>query len=167
MENGGKRQDIINRELTRIYNRDGSVKTEVLLEDNTPEDTPIHDHFEWDNDKAAHEHRLDQARKIIRKGRIITDDGEEEMLHNIRPPKAVIEEQQSKSGEYKPATAIAKNPDEYQRALSQATRLLNAAQRNVSDLRRAAESTKSDTLALITMYEEALNTANNVLMKMH
>jgi hypothetical protein len=36
--------------------------------------SPLHSHFEWDDKKAAHEHRLDQARALIRSIRIIDDD---------------------------------------------------------------------------------------------
>lgn len=53
-------------ELERIYNRDGSITPEAVVEDSTDPSAPLHGCFEWDNEKAAHKYRITQAQGIIR-----------------------------------------------------------------------------------------------------
>jgi len=45
---------------------DGKVKAPQLVAAATPKRSPIHGDFEWDNDVAAHAHRLEQARSFLR-----------------------------------------------------------------------------------------------------
>jgi hypothetical protein len=52
--------------LDQLVSRDGRVTPESFLEAATPEDSPLHLMFEWDDGKAAREHRLHQARQIVR-----------------------------------------------------------------------------------------------------
>lgn len=53
-------------ELERIYNRDGSITPEAVVEDSTDPSAPLHGCFEWDDKKAAHKYRVTQAQGIIR-----------------------------------------------------------------------------------------------------
>lgn len=46
--------------------RGGRLAPTDLVADATYDDSPLHDLFEWDDEVAAHEHRLTQARYIIR-----------------------------------------------------------------------------------------------------
>lgn len=46
--------------------RGGRLVPTDLVADATYDDSPLHDLFEWDDEVAAHEHRLNQARYIIR-----------------------------------------------------------------------------------------------------
>lgn len=50
--------------------RDGSLAPDDVLAAATPEDSPIHGLFEWDDGKAGHAFRLDQARIVIRRVRV-------------------------------------------------------------------------------------------------
>lgn len=52
--------------LEAIYTRDGQLDPEVVVSEAVPEDSPLHKHFEWDDSKAAHQHRLDTATRLIR-----------------------------------------------------------------------------------------------------
>lgn len=54
------------RELERIYARDQVITPEAVVGDAQPKESPLHDHFEWNNKVAAHEYRLDQARALVR-----------------------------------------------------------------------------------------------------
>ena len=45
---------------------DGLLLPDVVVEDARREDSPLHDIFEWDDAKAAHAHRLEVARQLIR-----------------------------------------------------------------------------------------------------
>jgi hypothetical protein len=45
---------------------DGTLKPEAVVAYAEDPATELHSRFEWDQDKAAHQHRLSQAREIIR-----------------------------------------------------------------------------------------------------
>ncbi len=53
-------------ELNRIYTAAGSLTPAAVVADATPEGSPLHHHFEWDDATAAHAHRLTQAAALIR-----------------------------------------------------------------------------------------------------
>lgn len=58
---------IIADELERIrLAHRGRLKPEDVLKSATPKSSPIHAYFNWDDTKAAHKHRLEQARELIR-----------------------------------------------------------------------------------------------------
>ena len=42
------------------------LSAQSVLDANRPEDAPLHDEFEWDDEKAAEEYRLSQARFLLR-----------------------------------------------------------------------------------------------------
>lgn len=56
--------------LRNIYKTYGSVTRENVLEEASNPTHPLHDRFEWDDSIAAHEHRLEQARKLIQSVRV-------------------------------------------------------------------------------------------------
>lgn len=53
-------------ELKRIHDRDGGLEPAVVLDEARDEGSILHGLFEWDDAKAGHQFRLDQARGIIR-----------------------------------------------------------------------------------------------------
>lgn len=59
-------QALIKSNIQDIRAGTGQLTPEALLEKATPVESPLHRFFDWDNDHAAHEHRLQQARYIIR-----------------------------------------------------------------------------------------------------
>jgi hypothetical protein len=67
------------RELEDIYDDKGELLEEdVLLAARDPK-SAMHDHFEWNNSKAAEAYRLEQARHLIRSVtiKVTTIDGQE------------------------------------------------------------------------------------------
>ncbi|MEE8568074.1 MAG: hypothetical protein V3S81_05645 [Anaerolineales bacterium] len=69
--------------LKEIYNRDDRLLTaSAVVEDARDPKSPLHSFFEWDDKKAAHQYRINQARDIIRNVRIQTDFTE----HKISAP---------------------------------------------------------------------------------
>lgn len=60
------KNDLLLRELTAIEERDGVLKPEAVVEFAQDETTELHKHFTWDDGEAAKQHRLWQARQIIR-----------------------------------------------------------------------------------------------------
>ena len=56
----------VSDELTRLHDKYGNLKPQVVVDEARDEGSPIHDRFEWDDTKAGEEFRLGQARKLIR-----------------------------------------------------------------------------------------------------
>lgn len=57
---------IIGPEITRIFHTHGESKPHVIVDEARPITSPLHPYFEWNDQKAAEEHRIDQARYILR-----------------------------------------------------------------------------------------------------
>jgi hypothetical protein len=54
-------------ELIKIAKKhDGVLKAIDVIEEARDESSPLHSAFTWDDSKAAHEYRLEQARRLIR-----------------------------------------------------------------------------------------------------
>lgn len=53
-------------ELRSIYALHGELKPEVVVDAARSPDSPLHGCFEWNDTKAAEEHRKSQARRLIR-----------------------------------------------------------------------------------------------------
>lgn len=61
------KNDIIIQELNRIASKSGGIlKPEIVVEEARSEDSPLHSRFTWDDSEAAHQYRLEQARRLIR-----------------------------------------------------------------------------------------------------
>lgn len=158
-----KRDRVLDQEITRIYQRDGYVKPSIVLQEATPKESPLHGYFEWNNKEAAKQHRLWQARHLIRVARIISDDGQEEQLAHI--PVIRNEEHDSREGEYKAPSAIVESVDEYERALNMARAKLNGAKRAVQDLEAAAgrKAEPDGLLARCSLAAKSIDTALQAL----
>ena len=59
------KKEVVRRELERIRQEHGVLSPEVVLREARSPKHPLHRYFEWDNRKAAHEHRLQQAYQLI------------------------------------------------------------------------------------------------------
>lgn len=69
---------IIGEELNRIrLEVGGELEPKAVVERARDAKNPLHDHFEWDDSKAAASYRLDQARNLIRIVRVIDEDADE------------------------------------------------------------------------------------------
>ena len=60
--------------LIELEQPDGSITPEVVVADASNPDSPLHGHFEWNDSKAAHQHRLQQARAILRVRFVVTNE---------------------------------------------------------------------------------------------
>lgn len=88
-------------ELERIYNRDGSITPEAIVEDSVDPSAPLHGCFEWDDEKAAHKYRITQAQGIIR---AIVSVDETEKQPKTRTFVSV-------EREYHPVSVVIRNPE--------------------------------------------------------
>lgn len=56
----------IYHELQRIEGDYGYLSPHIVLEEASDETSVLHPHFDWDDETAAHNHRLWQARQLIK-----------------------------------------------------------------------------------------------------
>lgn len=73
----------------------GRITPELVMRDAEDPTSPLHDSFEWDDEIAAYQHRLDQARTLIRSVRIVvtTDTTVIKSVAYIRDPDMGDDEQ--------------------------------------------------------------------------
>lgn len=61
---------VVHQELLSLYERDGRLTPESVVEEATDPANPLHGSFTWDDSEAARKHRLNEARSLIRSVRI-------------------------------------------------------------------------------------------------
>lgn len=61
----GMKAEVAAKELARLEESAGALTPEVVVESAKDKRSPLHSVFEWNNAKAAHQHRLEQARHLI------------------------------------------------------------------------------------------------------
>lgn len=72
MNTRGERSEQLAEELQRIYDRDGVLDPEAIVEEIEKDpDHPLRDRFEWDDREAAHRYRVEQCRGLIRSVKIV------------------------------------------------------------------------------------------------
>lgn len=63
--------------LLQIYAKHGELTPEIVLEEATPQDSPLHDRIEWNQESAARSFRIVQARAIITSVKIVYAEADE------------------------------------------------------------------------------------------
>ena len=126
--------DCIKAAITQLYYRDGEVRASALVEAARPQQSPIHNAFEWNNRKAGHEYRLIQARQWIRNVTIIIDDRTPERLVHV----PVFDSLDTSEGYYRPISVVVQSHDEYAAALKSTLATLTAARAAYVQLKKAA-----------------------------
>lgn len=76
------KKDVVLETLQSLV-KDGQIKPEDVVEEARDESSPIHNNFEWDDTKAAQEHRLWQARQLITY-KFKIEDSKEQQFYNVR-----------------------------------------------------------------------------------
>ena len=78
-----ERSTLVEDALLEIYEEHGELVPEDIVTAARPKNHPLHDRFEWNDSVAAHEHRVNQARRLIQSVEIkwVTDEGTE---HKVR-----------------------------------------------------------------------------------
>ena len=66
-----KRRALVENSIRALENENGRLTPEGVLGSARDPGSPIHGEFEWDDAKAGHAHRLDQARSLIRSVKIV------------------------------------------------------------------------------------------------
>ena len=119
----------------KVYEEIGSDASisaeEVLKKAQADEHSELHKCFEWDDAKAGHLYRLEQARHVIANLVFVTDTEDE-------APVRVFHISTEKST-YKPTKLILQQPNEYQALLERAKQELYAFQRKYKSLQELDE----------------------------
>ena len=80
--------------LEEIREANGGVLTaQAVVEAARPEDHPLHQHFEWNDEKGAEKYRVQQARQLIRVVKLIYVDKRGEVqkmrvFHSVSDPES-------------------------------------------------------------------------------
>lgn len=156
-------------ELLRIYKKYGEMKASYLVDESRDESAPYHNDFEWDNEKAGHEYRLNQARRLIRVHYVVLDPKKprERWVH-VPPTQTQVADE--KEGAYHPTSVVVEDVDMFQRALGELETKLRSALQAADELRMAAEQSGSADqmqMAQIAMAMSALKTASDVVKSLH
>lgn len=107
--------------------RTGGLTAERLVKANEPEDAPLHDEFEWNDEKAAAEWRKQQARHIINSLVIVSEKQDAE------PVRAFISIERA-SPNYESLDVIIHSEDKYAALLTMAFKELEAFKKKYSQL---------------------------------
>lgn len=69
--------------LLSLYVEHGELTPSLVVQAAEPVDDPLHGEFEWDDTTAGHLHRLDQARRLIRRVKV-ADTRELDDIDDVR-----------------------------------------------------------------------------------
>lgn len=63
--------------LRGLYDQYGELTADLVVEEARPKQSPLHPYFEWDDRRAAEQHRLEQARLMIRRVKFVVQSPDE------------------------------------------------------------------------------------------
>jgi hypothetical protein len=89
-------RSLVRARLARIEaDNDGRLTPDAVLVDAQDPESPLHDYFEWDNDKAAAAYRIEQARTLITSVRVTikTETRSVRSVYYVRDPSAENQQQ--------------------------------------------------------------------------
>lgn len=143
--------------LQELHDKHGAVTASGLVEAAKPEDSPAHDAFEWDDEKAGAEYRLMQARRYIRVVKVEYSGKRETLVHVPRVGGG--------EGAYKPASVVVEEPDEFDRAMKEAQSRMAAAASSVAVLETAAQAREASVRQAVTKARKAAEKAGEALQQ--
>lgn len=155
--------------LDAIRERDGGIRPVTVLEEAAPEESPLHTPFEWDDELAAGEYRLWQARKLIRNvvpviyEKSATGERVEREIPFVHVPAKGDEPAQ-----YRDLDSLVSDTDAFARAFDYAMQKLRVAQRSVAELEALVErSDQPQRMDVIRVALRGLETAQTALERLH
>lgn len=155
-------------ELERIRARDGSLRAESVLEEAIPETAPLHPAFLWNDQQAAHEYRLQTARKVVKAVRVIAVNAEGATTE--RPMYVAIPQPQPPQGRahvlYKPLVDVRQDREDTARAIDHLTADLQQAQNALNEVKAFIAPGDDVRMALAIGITEALTTARELARAM-
>jgi hypothetical protein len=160
MSNEDSIKEGVRQVVQEIYDESGEVTASQLVDRCEPVESPGHDGFEWDDEKAATEYRLTQARRWIRVTVVDVEGRKEQLFH--------VPTEEKREGHYQIARIIVQKPDEFARALEQNQKMFDAMKRNLDLLYKAAELSGRDTeAAIVAQMAKAVAEMGEALQRWH
>jgi len=147
----------VGEEVVGLWHRDGKIVTEEFLKLGESPSSETHAAYTWDDAKAAHEHRLNQARALLRSILVIKrpDTEPEPLVVNVRG--RVVQESY-----YQLVQCAVRNVDEWTMVLREYTARVNQAMAALRELQRIAAG-KKGVKSKIKKAGDALKTAHDVM----
>tara|TARA_R100000234_G_C4926714_1_gene146595 strand:+ start:144 stop:638 length:495 start_codon:yes stop_codon:yes gene_type:complete len=125
----GVKAQTAGEELERISKEHGEVTPPLVVDEARPEESPIHEVFEWDDYVAAEHHREHQARQLIRSIEVVKPEG------NTEPVFIHIHSEQA----YLPTKTVVNDVDFFAEAKRSAEKRLEEASASLNQLKSIAK----------------------------
>lgn len=126
-------------ELERIRRANGGkLETHEVVRWAAEPDSPIHDAFTWDNERAAEAYRLDEARSLIRSVVVVKEQGPPQPAFWNVSVTVLDADEATTEHYYQSAEVLATSPAEFEAALKLMLRELASAERGLEQLRSLA-----------------------------
>ena len=131
--------EVAHQQIDRIYQKKGSVVASDVVKLAKGVRNPLHPEFEWDDEVAANEHRLETARSLLRSFHVVRDEVKSDRpqrVFEIVTEKAEGEKKARKV--YKTTEDVMADPDMRSELLFRALRELRTIQQRFRDLQELA-----------------------------
>lgn len=116
---------------------ENNLTASSLVDVSRPEDAPLHDDFEWNDDVAAELYRQDQARSMIRSIVVVSEDSPKQ--ETTRAYVIV----QPETHNYEPIQMVVKDEDKLQLLYKQAKRELDSFKTKYAGIKAFADLFKA------------------------
>jgi hypothetical protein len=108
--------------ITEIYNKYGSLTSELVLKEAKKKSSPLHEHFVWDDTEAGKQYRLIQASELIRRVKI-TYSPTEDISYKVRAfVNVVSDKEDDENNIYVPIKEALNSTNYREQLLAQAKR---------------------------------------------
>lgn len=149
---------VAGEELAKIYDANGVIKPEAVVNAARPNDAPLHPAFEWDDPIAAEKYREWQSRCLIKAVTIIPAEQEQKQI-------AFVNVQTTNPGTqgYHPVQFVVQQPEMFAIALSRLITGMKTQEAGINQLRELAEKKGDDVIKKVAIALEAIGTASTAL----
>jgi hypothetical protein len=141
---------------------EGKLRPPDVVAASRPETAALHPCFTWDDAVAAEQHRLWEARELIREVTVVINEKRTPAYYSIQqsqPSRA--------SSYYVPAEILLESPDEFRLAFDLLLQKFDSAKRALENLRQLASQSKDhgDKLQMISLALAAFSAAGEAVRK--
>jgi hypothetical protein len=163
-----KRRKGIDREVIRTtlesvrMANGGKLRPADVVASSQPEDAALHPCFTWDDAVAAEQHRLWEARELIREVTVVINERRTPAYYSV--PQS---EPSQAASYYVPAELLIESPDEFQMALEMLLQKFESAKRALEDLRELAGHSQNyaDKMQMISVALAAFSAAGEAVRR--
>jgi hypothetical protein len=143
----GANVQAIGAALIALYEADGDVRGSRYVEVGRDPDHPFHPTLEWDNDKAGHQYRLQQARNIIASIEVVMVDetGDDSGEHPVPMPVFFsVPSTDQREGRYRTLDDVIRHPEELTAATLALMEKRDALEARLQHLKRRVEGSPDE-----------------------